>query len=801
MPWACQHAAERFHMAKNHYIFVIAMNIRLIITSVALCVGMLLSAQTATHPNLLLNPGFESSSSNPIFGTEFDDWTYALGAVSVETTDRVEGAQSMRFKYTATNQGTLSQDVFGYSDSPIEGATYVMRVRYKIIAAEAADSLNIDSYWNHRTDGPMDQVGDHDRDVLLVNNITGADWTTLEIETTCPQAANKFTFRLTATKGLEVLFDDFSFHQKEATSPQLLVSFQKTQPSTTVGDTVYFNDIVIDQANLTSDVVISFTGANADQFFATPTTIPAANGITHVKLGYAPTIVGQHRAMVIIETANHSALNQTISVSASASDPAVLPTISVNPQSLPLFETETGTTDTAVLVISSASCIAPIDVKVEHIEKAGFIINGSQFTQNIDVRLVVTFRPNVEGDYHSKITISTQDATPITVDLTGKASKSTAVADSLVRAFHFDWANPLALLNETFESTQHNTPVSIDGWQNVVPAGDRPWWGFEHKDAQDVIVERSAKATTFIYQHPSDTTVRGTQWLVTPVLDFDDAAGRVLTMRLMGDFMYEGHSTDFSVWLIDSLATDSVPFFSEIKGIGVPASPDLNGEWSELHVNLEGQEIAPVFAIGFKYDGVIGEANSVVYYVDDVSWGRTDLPVIHHDSAKIEMIAPLSVNTMSGAVTVSGDNLTEDIRLKVMGANPSNFKLSHDVLPATGGQFAVTFKSDKEGVHEAYVKLSSRGAADTYIPMAVLCKSGVTQVENARIGHVVTWTEQGRICILSDHAVTVDIITVSGQHVAGYTDTEITSSTLADGVYILKITDGLTVEYRKVTIF
>lgn len=41
----------------------------------------------------------------------------------------------------------------------------------------------------------------------------------------------------------------------------------------------------------------------------------------------------------------------------------------------------------------------------------------------------------------------------------------------------------------------------------------------------------------------------------------------------------------------------------------------------------------------------------------------------------------------------------------------------------------VEFQSDQEGVHEAYLRVRSRGAVDLYIPMAVLVKVN-TAVDN-----------------------------------------------------------------------
>ena len=85
----------------------------------------------------------------------------------------------------------------------------------------------------------------------------------------------------------------------------------------------------------------------------------------------------------------------------------------------------------------------------------------------------------------------------------------------------------------------------------------------------------------------------------------------------------------------------------------------------------------------------------------------------------IPFFPEIGKDAVSNEVTVSGTNLAEPIKLTIGGPNKSKFKLSASELPITGGKFTVSFNSDEEGVHEAYVKLSSRGAADVYVPLSV----------------------------------------------------------------------------------
>ena len=223
---------------------------------------------------------------------------------------------------------------------------------------------------------------------------------------------------------------------------------------------------------------------------------------------------------------------------------------------------------------------------------------------------------------------------------------------------------------------------------------------------------------------------------------------------------------------------------------GIPKTPDLNKEWSEIHLDLSGQSetIADVFFIAFKYLGLMGEDNAVTYYIDDVSWGRTDLPKLISDSMQVVMTATPGVEQHSTAITITGNNLVQDIKISVGGANKSNFEPSVTTLPTTGGSFTVKFKSNNEGVHEAYIKIASRGAADIYIPMAVLCTNNTTGLKNETIDADICYLNNG-LQISADGMHGFEIYDVTGRKCAGWeTDAESVHVPLtAKGVYIIKV--------------
>ena len=151
----------------------------------------------------------------------------------------------------------------------------------------------------------------------------------------------------------------------------------------------------------------------------------------------------------------------------------------------------------------------------------------------------------------------------------------------------------------------------------------------------------------------------------------------------------------------------------------MPCTKDESGEWNEYHVDLTGQDLADTFFMGFRFTSTRGRYNAATYYIDDVTYGRTDIAVIRPDVQELSFTAQPNKDAKSDVVTVATENLAEPIKLSLGGANKSKFKLSTTELDANGGSFSVTFNSDTEGVYSAYVKLSSRGAADKYVELTV----------------------------------------------------------------------------------
>lgn len=744
----------------------------------AFCVAFTLTAQT----ELLDNPGFEEATSNPIFGAQFESWTIPLGS-TIETTDVHNGEQALRVNSNSpTANNNIDQEI-GSALTPVfvSGNTYRISIWYKVLTPQTGGDVKFASYWNSSRDGELE----HDSQVLKTDFFTASEWTEKVIETTCPEGATSFYFRVQVAKNAVVLFDDFSIQKVETTEPTLQIlpaTLPKVQAD--INTSVDFAPLTIHQSNLTAPVTITIMGTGAAFFSSSIAQATAAE--QEVIFTYTPTAVGRHTAMVAFEVAGHSELNLTMRLEGTCIDPTLTPTITLTPTEVPEFTAEAEQSSNFRLTLNSANCLDDIAAQITHIEGEAFVVNAALYPKNMECNVDIIFRPSQAGNYHSKLVFSTTNATPVTLELKGVATEGSGETPELTTEFNWDISKPKTLLNETFDDIEHNEMLVIADWQNVVRQWQRPWWGYNHRDADSVIIEKSAKATSYKYQTTNPDGVVGEMWLVTPALDYKNAAGKTFTFRVMGDFMFENHDTNLELYYIDVL--DGAPYMQKIDA-GIPRTPDLNKEWSEIHLDLSGQSetIADVFFMAFKYTGLMGEDNAVTYYVDDVSWGRTDLPKLISDSMQVVMTASPGIEQHSTAITITGNNLTQDIKISVGGANKSNFEPSVSTLPATGGSFTVKFKSNNEGVHEAYIKIASRGAADIYIPMAVLCKN-TTGLKNETVDMDIRYLNNG-FQISADGMHGFEVYDVMGRKCVGWeTNAESVHVPLTTkGVYIIKV--------------
>lgn len=412
------------------------------------------------------------------------------------------------------------------------------------------------------------------------------------------------------------------------------------------------------------------------------------------------------------------------------------PVITISPTTLPDFTCAVGESVSQTVTVNAVNCTDYVYIYLTNNGGgSAFTINNSMMPKNVQGGLSkITFHPLKEGEYTATVRYQTTGGQTCTISLKGKATKETDPSQELTKEFHFDNKNPRAKLIERFDAVGHNTQLLLTDWQNVVKAGTRPWWGIDNVNDEDM---HCAKATAFVSGQTDDTEWE--QWLVTPALDYKNAVNQIFTFRVRGDYIYDGMPTALEIYYIDALSPTDV-YMQQLE-VGIPSTTDERRDWVDIHIDLTGQDetIADIFYMAFRYIGPSGVDGAPTYYIDDVTWGNPELPVISSDSTQITFTTAPGV-AEGTEFHIVGKNLTEEIKIELTGSNPSSFSLATEkstkpeqavTLPKTGGLVAIALIEDIEGVYEAYLAVSSRGAATLYIPVACLVKTptGLTKTK------------------------------------------------------------------------
>lgn len=483
-----------------------------------------------------------------------------------------------------------------------------------------------------------------------------------------------------------------------------------------IGKSTVVGTVHISAVNMPAPTTLEVTGTDRKLFSLSETTIPAGTSETDVVVSYNPVAIGKHSARLLIDCPQMPDVYQAISLSAYATDEQNPPRVTVEPAEVPQFEAKVGERQEQTIAVTTAYLPDYAYLKMK--DAGSFILGTSMLMKDGKAEVKVTFAPKAVGDYENEIVIYSLAIDTVRVKLKGKAVESTEPepgkeGDDLP----LDASNPVKLLNEQFDGVTKNKPLSISGWKNLAMKGKRAWWGYEFPAEDEWAGERAAKVTAYDSNVLEGNEEDCEMMLVTPPLDFTNSATKMFTFRVRGDYLRDNQTDQLELCYID--LADGDMYVGPVDGFNMPYLADQSGEWQEFHIDLTGQNIADEFFMAFRFKSTRGRNNSATYYIDDVSYGRTDLGTIRTSMQNLAFVAVQGEDAVSDAVEVTATNLVEPIKLTVGGPNKSKFKVSTATLPATGGSFTVSFNSKDVGVHEAYVKLASRGAADIYVPLTV----------------------------------------------------------------------------------
>lgn len=564
-------------------------------------------------------------------------------------------------------------------------------------------------------------------------------------------------------------------------TPEITVTPEKVEMAHGyVGEDTELWTIHVKATSLPGEVMIDITGTNRAMFAANVATIAAGSSETDIVITYKPTAIGKHSARLNIDCPSMPELTTAVSLNAYATDRNNPPAITVTQQTIPEFKAKAGETQEQTITIKTEYLPDYAYMKLETAD--AFRLGTTMLLKDNTTEVKVTFAPIKSGTFENKIIFSTLGMETFSIDIKGIAEESTSPEpEKEGDELPLETANPRTLLTENFDGIEKDSPIKIDGWKNLAMTGQRAWWGHEFGTTDESAGEKVAKVTPYDRNIEQGAEEDCEMLLVTPPLDFVNADSKVFTFRVRGDYLRDEQIDELQLCYIDM--ADGEMFISPVSGFNMPRLKDESGEWFEYHIDLTNQQLADVFFMGFKFNSMRGRENSATYFIDDVTYGRTDLPVIHLSQESAEISAVLNKDASTEEISITTKNLTEPVKLSLGGANKSKFKLSTTELPAKGGTFSVAFNSDKIGVHEAYVKLSSRGAADRYLLLIADCNetTGIDAATVETVERIEVYDTTGKLIKAGNKTTEKDVV---GSLPTG---TYIVKSTTKDGLMTKKI--------------
>ena len=529
-----------------------------------------------------------------------------------------------------------------------------------------------------------------------------------------------------------------------------------------IGSSTTFATYAVEYANLENPIDVYLTGANRNQFEVSAETIPAGSGKATITLTYKPQAIGKHTARINFES-TVSTLNTGFAATGIAWDPENPPTIVAHSEGLTPFTCKAGEQQKQTITVTTSDLPDYGKAAVKGLSNGAFIISTATLLKNGNTQINITFKPLVPGDYEEVIEFSGIKATTETIRITGKATENGTTEDREGDRLPLDDSKPLASYVQNFDGVIKNKPLSIEGWKNLAQVGNRAWWGYTWADGNG-----AAKVTP--YDSKMEETTPCVMTLVSPALDFKNTPNPVLTFKVMGTLMRDGMADQLEVCYIEKDGEGM--YVQPIDGLNIPASPDKNEEWVPYTIDLKGLDLADVFFIGFRFNSSRGAESTTSYYIDDFSWGQTNVPLIRPNIREGSFKATAGKKATSPDIEIEGIALTSDIKISLYGAHKGFFTLSTTTLPAAGGKFNLDFLNTEPGEYAVEVDLNSEGAPLTAVIVGVQNETatGITDV-------IVDLSQPVSVYDIQGHAL------ITNKQISSTSELK---SAFGEGIYIVK---------------
>lgn len=350
---------------------------------------------------------------------------------------------------------------------------------------------------------------------------------------------------------------------------------------------------------------------------------------------------------------------------------------------------------------------------------------------------------------------------------------------------------PLALLNETFNGYRHTRILSIPGWQNLMLLAERPFYGFQQKNATQDVVENDVAQICFLAYGKVDDRPHHT-WLLSPTLSYKQAKSKVLTFRMQYRNPIENGQEKFGLYVItekEGVAQSTYVDLTKFVPMGVQVEPNI---WFDYYIDLskvEGLVIDDLFHVGFSFSSPVGgNKTSLNIMIDDVTFGRDDLPSITVDKDLLAFEFYPGQKAEPQAFNVKTTNANSPVTLSLVPSRlKSTFLMAKTQLPKEGGAVAVGFKSDSKKDVAGMLLVQTRGAESKVVR---LFGKNLTAIEDIATEAPVTVypTTAHDVLHVKGHYQSYSLFTLSGELIAsGDATNSIYIGSLPSGRYLVRL--------------
>lgn len=354
----------------------------------------------------------------------------------------------------------------------------------------------------------------------------------------------------------------------------------------------------------------------------------------------------------------------------------------------------------------------------------------------------------------------------------------------------------MKLLSEEFNTLRHRRSIDLPRWQSFATLQDATFlgWDLRKNNFLENPIEETCAQISFYNSLHKDNSNPHEAWLVSPLLSYKQSASKVLTFRLRFRLPTDGGKEQFGVYILTSNSDGKIaaqPLKLEQHLLANEMEAEL---WYDYYIDLstvEGLTIEDLFYVAFSmYSPVGGNQTTTTFMIDDVTYGRTDLPEISVDRDLVNFLYKPNINCDPQTIKTSVKNPSQIVTVSLVpGRVSEEFKVSDTSLPKEGGVLSVGFgtkKTDKKD-RAAALLLQTRGGRSAMVRLLAQFDTAIESPESLYEINVYP-TEVERELQVSAPFRRYLIYTIVGEQVAeGDYATAINVETLPAGRYVIRL--------------